>query len=330
MVIASKRRRWLSPTPETVQQNLVAIPDARRRNNLVRIYNGLIRLEGSAYSEMLTLCEQCIANGQALKCSDIFQISGIECAPWPHLYPFRNWCDTSFTGHQHRKSAKLSFFVKLLSEIIDYSLSFELLQFHYDRWVYKTVTGAIHTARKENCSPYRSLDSKTFSMGFWKRQHSFLLDALRQFGKPSLFFTFLPYECSFPFPKWLDVRDRIGHPPIRLAGAETYSVAHALEQIVRGYLTGCNDQRWRSHVFSYSQIPTQNNVLTYFYRFEFQKRGTIHMHLLVWLRDISEIDFKGIRADVPTGNPEAAFSIREFQKSDKPMASYRIYAIDLN
>ena len=42
------------------------------------------------------------------------------------------------------------------------------------------------------------------------------------------------------------------------------------------------------------------------------------MHLLVWLRDISEIDFKCIRADVPKGNPEAAFSIRELQKSDKP------------
>ena len=42
------------------------------------------------------------------------------------------------------------------------------------------------------------------------------------------------------------------------------------------------------------------------------------MHLLVWLRDISEIDFERIRADVPTGNPEDAFSIRELQKSDKP------------
>ena len=155
-------------------------------------------------------------------------------------------------------------------------------------------------------------------MGFWKWQHSFLLDVLRQFGKPSIFFTFSPYKWSFPLPKWLDVRDRVGHPPTRLAGAETYSVAHALEQIVRGYLTGCNDQRWRNHVFSYSQIPTQNNVLTYFYRFEFQKRGTIQMHLLVWLRDISEIDFERIRADVPTGNPEDAFSIRELQKSDKP------------
>lgn len=56
---------------------------------------------------------------------------------------------------------------------------------------------------------------------------------------------------------------------------------------------------------------------TYFYTFEFLQRGTLHMHLLVWLRDISKTDFKRFRADVP-GIPEPAFSIRELQKSDKP------------
>ena len=111
---------------------------------------------------MIHLREEYVRNDKSLKCSEIFQISGIECGLWPHLYSFRTWCDTSFTGHEHHQSAKSSFVVKLLSEIVDYSLSFELLHFHYDRWVYKTATGAIQTARMDDCSPYRSLDCKSF------------------------------------------------------------------------------------------------------------------------------------------------------------------------
>ena len=38
-------------------------------------------------------------------------------------------------------SAKHMFRAKLHSEILDFSNNFELLQFHFDRWPYKTVSG---------------------------------------------------------------------------------------------------------------------------------------------------------------------------------------------
>ena len=38
------------------------------------------------------------------------------------------------------------FRTKLLCQIIDFSKNFELLHFHFDRWLYKTVPGMFQTA----------------------------------------------------------------------------------------------------------------------------------------------------------------------------------------
>ena len=98
---------------------------------------------------------------------------------------------------------------------------------------------------------------------------------MRQFGLPDVFMTISPSEWSFPFPDWLEqLRSETGLGPTQLAAFETYHIAHTLEQIVRGYLSGSNDKRWSNHVFSYNRIAKYANVRTYFYRFEFQNRDT--------------------------------------------------------
>ena len=38
------------------------------------------------------------------------------------------------------------FRTKLLCQIIDFSNNFELLHFHFDRWLYKTVSGMFQSA----------------------------------------------------------------------------------------------------------------------------------------------------------------------------------------
>ena len=53
-------------------------------------------------------------------------------------------------------------------------------------WIFTTVSGAISSARKMNATPVRALNAKTFSPGYWKMQHRLLLDAIDQFGYPSL------------------------------------------------------------------------------------------------------------------------------------------------
>lgn len=250
---------------------------------------------------------------------------GIECALWPNLYPYTAWCESIISDSGSRRSRKVSFITKLMSEIIDYGLHYDLLQFQYDRWLYKTVSGAINTARYLKCSPARSLDTKTFSATYWQWQYRYILDAVSQFGLPDIFITISPYEWSFPFPKWIeDIRVKTGKGPTELAGYETSHIVHVLAQIVRGYLCGTNSKKWTNHLFSYNHIASRANVKTFFYRFEFQKRGTAHLHLLVWLHDITKVQHQFIRADIPNENADLSYLVSKYQQSDTPSNSLKL------
>ena len=152
-----------------------------------------------------------------------------------NLYSFEDWCETSLDGRDSRLSSKVSFMHKVMSEIADYSMDYELLQFHYDLWLWQTVTRAIAAGRKMKCSPNRALETKSFSSEFWRWQHRYLLDAIAQFGPPSLFITISPYEWSFPFPEWLEeLTCKTGNRPTTLAGLELIHIIHVLEQLLHG------------------------------------------------------------------------------------------------
>ena len=57
--------------------------------------------------------------------------------------------------------------------------------------------------------------------------------------------------------------------------------------------------------------------MTYFYRFEFQDRGTVHLHMLVRLKDITKMKLDAIRADIPWQNKSLAQQVLDLQASDK-------------
>ena len=105
--------------------------------------------------------------------------------------------------------------------------------------------------------------------------------------------------------------------PTTLASYETYNITHTLEQVVRGYLCGSTSQKWNQHVFSYNRIATHKNVKTFFCGFEFQDRGTVHLHLLVWLKDITKAQHEFLQADIPQSHPHLAFLVNKLQPSDK-------------
>ena len=86
---------------------------------------------------------------------------------------------------------------------------------------------------------------------------------------------------------------------------------------MRGYLCGSNDAKWNRHVFSFNNEKNRSNINTYFYRFEFQKRGTVHIHLLVWLKNISKIQHSLVRADVPYEDVDVAYLVKKLQPSDR-------------
>ena len=208
--------------------------------------------------------------------------------------------------------------IKVNSEIADYGINHELLHFHYDLWLWQTVSGAIACARKMKCSPNKALEAKTFSTEYWRWRHRFLMDATLQFGTPSLFITISPYEWTFPFPPWIEnLRTLTGYGPTNLAQFETMHIVNVLEQIVRKYMCGSNTNRWLNHLFTYKNKKDRKNVLTYFYRFEFQDRGTVHLHMLVWLKDLTKMKLDAIRADIPWSNKLLAQQVLGLQPSEK-------------
>ena len=302
---------------DSVEQKIAALDDTEKQKCEVA-YDWLMSNDNSVYKDFVYKREQAIANNSTFKFYDHNQRQGIECALWPNLYPYSNWCATNLDGKESRLSSKVSFMIKVNSEIADYSMNHELLHFHYDLWLWQTVSGAIASARHLKCSPNKALETKAFSSEYWRWQHRYLMDAAIQFGRPSLFITISPYEWSFPFPPWLEnLRARTGHGPTNLAQFETMHIVNALEQTVRGYMCGSNTQRWSNHLFNFNRQKKQTNVLTYFYRFEFQDRGTVHLHMLVWLKDMTKMKLDAIRADIPWQDKSLAERVLDLQPSDK-------------
>ena len=201
---------------------------------------------------------------------------------------------------------------------LKHNWNFDILLYQYDRWLFKNITGAVNASKASGCSPNRSLETKSFSKTFWQHQNLYLIDAVRQYGYLSFFITISPYEWTFPFPPFLeDMRSRYFKDVTDIPTIETIHIAHVLEQIARGYLTGGNCNRWRTNVFTNLCDPTSKNVETFFYRFEFQKRGTLHLHMLVWVKDISATRADLLHASVLWENAEDAFTVASIQKSDK-------------
>lgn len=313
----------------SVKEKIEGLTDPNAKKRCQKAYEFLLKSDFSSYKDYIDKRQYLVDTGAHISNLEIFSWVAIECALWPHLYWSTSMCDSIHEGLLDRASGKLSFLAKCFGPILDYSMDFQLLQYIFDRWMFKTITGAVNQANFAGCTPYTALSSKTFSPSFWQRQHRYLLDVVRQKGFPNLFITISPSEWTFTSPFWLDQqRDYYSLKPLKTPLFETSHFIHVLEQIVRGYLCGTNDQRWSNHLFSYNNLKNKTNVDTFFYRFEFQERGTVHLHLLLWLHDFQHIQFKGIRADIPQDDDPLQQYVTKFQKSNSRSKSLSIQPQD--
>ena len=157
----------------------------------------------------------------------------------------------------------------------------------------------------KQCLPAKSLKGKPFSSEFWKGQLRYLCDAVKQFEFRQLFITKSPSEWLFSLPPWLkQLQKLIGLGESDLSAYETIHFFNTLQQIVKSHLFSC---RRKSSI----------NVANYFYFFEFQETGTVHMHLLVWLNNLTQIDLHYIQGDIPWADVDFTYLIYNLQSSDK-------------
>ena len=214
-----------------------------------------------------------------------------------------------------RQSAKASYLAKAHSAVIGYNSDPLLLHFVYDLWLFTTIGGAKNSAGTGNVR--EALATKPYSPELWRTYHTALVDLQRQIGWPSLFITIAPYEWSFPYHRWLqDELRKSLLARLEMPVAETLHLAHVLAQAVKGLLTGANEgmQAKREHLFCSSEGP--GKVRHWVARLEFQDgkrkrhvyrqgqsyhgRGTVHVHILLWLSNMQAMDLSSkIRAEVP-------------------------------
>ena len=239
-----------------------------------------------------------------------------------------------------RNSAKAAYLAKVLGPVIGYGSTYELFQFVYDLWLWSSLGAKRNTVQ----APLRlAMSGYSFSPEYWHTRHAALVDVVKQLGLPTLFVTVAPYEWSFPFHSWVeDEARKLCRSRLRLPVSETLHIAHVLAQTVVGLLTGANkttthrrQRRWTSHVFAAKDGSGRQTVLNFFGRLEYQDgkrrryvnqqevasqyyhgRGTVHLHLLVWLQHIESISLeKSVAATVPEDNVPLAELVEGSQRS---------------
>lgn len=115
---------------------------------------------------------------------------------------------------------------------------------------------------------------------------------------PDVFITLSINTAAEGFP----VGKSIADDSSKYYGADCYAHFRTLEFLAEGILCGWRGSRenWRNHLLRVDyprdmQMSTAehyarcHNVVSYINRYEWQKRGVLHCHLIVWVKDKSRI-----------------------------------------
>ena len=201
----------MSRRSTVVRETIDQIADEDRRDRLLEAYYYLLHTPDSSYSQLVRMQLRGERRPFLYQIYSSPRYRGVECALWPALYFRTSLCESVLEGQNNRASGKISYMHKVLSPVVDFAINYDILHYQYERWLFKTITGAVNAFKASGCSPNRSLENKSFSKTFWQHQHLFVIDAVHQYGFPSLFITLSPYEWTFPFPPFIaDIRNTYG------------------------------------------------------------------------------------------------------------------------
>ena len=119
----------LRVSEQSVLNKITALPDSAEKLRCKTAYDYLIAYDTSKYAQFVALRQKFTEEKGKLNMFNFKDTKGIECALCPNLYPFTSWCESVISDSGSRLGRKVSFNTKLYSEIVDYALHFELLQF---------------------------------------------------------------------------------------------------------------------------------------------------------------------------------------------------------
>ena len=354
------RFSWATKTPK---QKIAELPERSERRRARAALRHLLDDDANAYrkfhedhQKFLDLHDGEVSEAVAKRPLHFIEELGLECAVWPALYWKTSMCETHerYTDprrleREHdeaelqdvegadgqRHSAKRSFRAKLMGPLLGYGSNFALLQFVYDLQLRSELGAKRNIAERQGGKTRLMMAQHPMSPLYWRAVLAGLQDLVRQIGPPQLYWTFAPWELSFPYSEFLldelrkQLRARYGAP-----AHETLHITHCMLEAVRGFMAGgagALDDKAKWSRFLLQGQDAQGKpagCFHFFTRLEFQdgskKAGTQryhgsgrpHLHVLFWLDCPEQIDWEQrALAECPADNaPNLAGFVRGSQE----------------
>ena len=341
------RFSWAIKTPK---QKIAELFERAERRKARAALQHLLNDEANAYGkfhadhkEFLNLHGGTPSETAAKRPLHFVEELGLECATWPTLYWKTSMCETHerYTDHRRlerehdeaeledvegadgqRHSIKRSFRAKLLGPLLGYGSNFALLQFVYDLQLWTELGAKRNMAERQNNKMRLMMAQHPMSPLYWRAVLAGLQDLVRQIGAPQLYWTFAPWELSFPYSDFLldelrkQLRARFGAP-----AHETLHITHCMLEAVRGLMAGGagapgNQAKWSRFLLQGSGAEDKTaGCFHFFTRLEFQDgskkvgtqryhgSGRPHLHVLFWLERPECVDWqRRALAQLPDAN----------------------------
>ena len=210
---------------------------------------------------------------------------GLEVAARPWLYPTEAFGDTDLSDRLKARaripdtakpSLKASWQRKIFSRCVDYSKDYHLTAFLHDVALARQLSAVTAAAEDLKIAPdIAASDMQNFE-AFWKTATQKLEDACRINGDlPNLFFTAAPAEWTFPLHHGLLAAAEANKDLSSCQAWLTLHLYNAVSAVLEKTIL-----REGTHL---AEIGLEE-VIDYAYRFEFQGRGTLHVHVIAWVK----------------------------------------------
>ena len=203
------------------------------------------------------------------------------------MYPLASFADTNLSSRlralkwispSSTPSLRTSFLRKLTSRCLDYARDFGLKSFLYDVAMARTITSLINVANQRQIAPeFASMQQDMFE-GYWllqvrkmedicRREYESTGDMTRTF--PNVFSTIAPAEWSYLLPEGLALDDSLSEQQDLI----TLHLHHTMGVLLETQLI--------KHEANLASVGIAR-IRHWSYRFEFQSRGTLHLHGIFW------------------------------------------------
>ena len=214
----------------------------------------------------------------------LLQSPGLEVAARPWLYPAEEYGDTDVAVRARDRnlvparalpSIKTSWMRKALSRCKSYARDVALQFYLHDVALAKKLSAIVAVAESQQIAPDEAASDMQIFSAHWHHETEKLEDVCRQLGGfPNLFATVGPAEWSFPLHAavFADDAERAESP----SGNQAVLTLHIYNAL----------KAFFEDLFSDSGQLAELGIAKvdeWVLRFEFQKRGTVHVHVLAWV-----------------------------------------------